>query len=446
MPPLRPRPKTKRRRFSRAATVAALGALAFDAAGPSAAALASEPGQTLGLPPPWERDGELAPGELPASVEITRVDEPLVSRPDRGAPRRGAAERGARLPVFAVSRGPGCGAAWFEVGPLAWVCGEGTTPSRLPPSVPPEPRPSEGLPYGYHFVGPDGSFGYRVLETAEEGIPEAQLQPGFGVAIVRIAPKPGQGDPFGLTTHRLWVPMRDLGGPVRAVAPLAADFGADFGAGDVAWVKVPHARIYTSPRRAKRGATLDGPARVTVLERVARQGETWLRVGDGAWLRDSDTTRAVLRPAPSELLPGERWLDVDLERQMLVAYRGDQPLFATPVSTGRGPTGSELATPPGLHRIWVKLLTSDMDNLEDVEAARNYAIQSVPWVMYFERGYALHGAFWHHAFGRVQSHGCVNVTPADAERIFEWTSPHLPAGWTAVLPTPYELGTLVRVE
>ena len=42
--------------------------------------------------------------------------------------------------------------------------------------------------------------------------------------------------------------------------------------------------------------------------------------------------------------------------------------------------------------------------------------------------------------------GCVNLTPADAERLFAWTSPHLPAGWSAVLPTEYERGTLVRVE
>jgi lipoprotein-anchoring transpeptidase ErfK/SrfK len=87
-----------------------------------------------------------------------------------------------------------------------------------------------------------------------------------------------------------------------------------------------------------------------------------------------------------------------------------------------------------------------MDNLENLEARESYAIQSVPWVMYFDRGYGLHGAFWHRAFGRVQSHGCVNLTPADAERVFQWTSPRLPEGWSAVLPTDYERGTLVSVR
>jgi hypothetical protein len=380
---------------------------------------------------------------LPASVEITRADEPIVTAPDTGAPRRGAGERGARLPVYAAGSGPGCGSGWFEVGPLAWVCADGASPSPLPPSGGNEPA-TDGLPFAYHFVGRDGSFGYRVLETAEEGVPDSQLLPGFGLAIMRVAVKPGASDAFGLTTHRVWVPLRDLGARVVPPAPLAAELA---GGVSVAWVNVPRAALYERPAGPRKpGAFLEALARVDVLERVERGREAWLRVGDATWLRERDTTSPVVKAPPDEAAPDERWLDVDLARQMLVAYRGERPLFALPVSTGRGPAGTELATPPGVHRIWVKLRTSDMDNLEDPQASRIYAIQAVPWVMYFDRGYGLHGAFWHRAFGHVMSHGCVNVTPADAERLFAWTSPHLPAGWSAVLPTEYERGTLVRVE
>jgi hypothetical protein len=87
-----------------------------------------------------------------------------------------------------------------------------------------------------------------------------------------------------------------------------------------------------------------------------------------------------------------------------------------------------------------------MDNLENLEAQTNYAIQAVPWVLYFHKGYGLHGAFWHRAFGRVQSHGCVNLTPLDAERLFDFASPRLPEGWSAAFPTDYEPGTIVRVR
>ena len=121
-------------------------------------------------------------------------------------------------------------------------------------------------------------------------------------------------------------------------------------------------------------------------------------------------------------------------------------MFATLVSTGKGRGKSIQATPKGAHRIWVKLVSTDMDNLEDEEASRYYAMQAVPWVMFFDKGYGLHGTFWHRSFGNVRSHGCVNLTPRDAQWLFHWTSPRLPAGWTAALPTDYEPGTLVRVR
>ncbi|HEY3496041.1 MAG TPA: L,D-transpeptidase, partial [Polyangiaceae bacterium] len=234
-----------------------------------------------------------------------------------------------------------------------------------------------------------------------------------------------------------------LNGPVSPPGPLAADLDA----GEIAWVVGERATIFSAPNGARRsGETLEPLASVRVLERAERGREAWLRIGEAAWIRARGTTSPRPAPVPPEIRPEERWIDVDLERQVVTAYRGERALFAMPASTGRGSSGSELATPPGSHRIWIKLGTSDMDNLENLEASESYAIQAVPWVMYFDRGYGLHGTFWHRAFGRVQSHGCVNLTPKDAERLFDFTSPKLPAGWSAAFPTDYEPGTLVRVR
>jgi lipoprotein-anchoring transpeptidase ErfK/SrfK len=137
---------------------------------------------------------------------------------------------------------------------------------------------------------------------------------------------------------------------------------------------------------------------------------------------------------------------VELATQTVVAYEGRRPVFATLVSTGKGRKGSPNATPPGTSRIWIKLLSSDMDNLEDESASRYYRMEDVPYVQYFSKGVGLHGAFWHRSFGRVRSHGCVNLAPLDAQRLFWWTSPRLPAGWTAAVPTAHEPGTVVRVR
>ena len=376
------------------------------------------------------------------SVMVLRRDEPLFTEPNKGAARRGAAERGARLPVFELTRGGGCSGRWFSVGPLAWICEEGAEASAAAaPAERPRDVTADGLPYDYYFVGPDGSFGYGDLAVAEEGVPETQLLPGFGVAITREGQKPG-GERYGLSTHGFWIPLRDLR---RVTAPTFRG-GAVGDALDVAWLNADKVHFRKSPGGAPARDIVPRQTRLQVFETSELAGKKWLRVGEQAWLLASEVTQPSRLARPSEVKAGEHWFDVELATQTLVAYIGDHPVFATLVSSGRGPEGTVLATPKGIHRIWVKLASSDMDNLENLEANENYAIQAVPWVMYFQKGYGLHGTFWHHAFGRVQSHGCVNLSPADAERLFDWASPRLPSGWTAALPTVYEQGSLVRVR
>jgi hypothetical protein len=376
------------------------------------------------------------------SVLVLRRDEPLFTEPNKGAARRGAAERGARLPVFELTRGGGCSARWFSVGPLAWICEEGGEASAASP--PPEHArdvTADGLPHAYYFVGADGTFGYSDLLVAEEGVPETQFLPGFGVAITREGQKPS-GERYGLSTHGFWIPLRDL----RRVTPPSFRGGVVGDALDVAWVNVDKARLRKAPGGAPGRDLVPRQTRLTLLEERELAGKKWLRVGEHAWLPASELSMPSRLARPPEVRAGEHWFDVELASQTVTAYVGDQPVFATLASTGRGPQGSVLATPKGIHRIWVKLAVSDMDNLENLEANESYAIQAVPWVMYFQKGYGLHGTFWHRAFGRVQSHGCVNLSPVDAERLFDWASPRLPSGWTAALPTVYEQGSLVRVR
>ena len=376
------------------------------------------------------------------SALVLRRDEPLFTEPNKGAARRGAAERGARLPVFELARGGGCSGRWFSVGPLAWICEEGAEASAAsPPPEQPRASSADGLPNDYYFVGPDGSFGYGDLLVAEEGVPETQLLPGFGVAITREGQKPG-GERYGLSTHGFWIPMRDL----RRVATPRFRGTTVGDALDVAWVNVDKAHPRKTPGAAPTRDVLPRQTQLQVFETSEQSGKLWLRVGDGQWLPANEVSRPTRLARPAEVKTGEHWFDVELSTQTLTAYVGDHPVFATLVSSGRGPEGTVLATPKGIHHIWVKLAASDMDNLENLEANEAYAIQAVPWVMYFQQGYGLHGTFWHHAFGRVQSHGCVNLSPADAERLFDFASPRLPSGWSAALPTVYEPGSLVRVR
>jgi hypothetical protein len=44
------------------------------------------------------------------------------------------------------------------------------------------------------------------------------------------------------------------------------------------------------------------------------------------------------------------------------------------------------------------------------------------------------------------SHGCVNLSPADAEQLFHWAGPHLPQGVSQIASTLDNPGTLVVVH
>ncbi|MEZ4365199.1 MAG: L,D-transpeptidase [Kofleriaceae bacterium] len=134
-------------------------------------------------------------------------------------------------------------------------------------------------------------------------------------------------------------------------------------------------------------------------------------------------------PAPARRRrrePSERWIDVDLAQQVLVAYEGTIPVYATLVSTA----ARKYVTPAGIWRIGAKDVKRRMRNAE--ESATSWNVADVPYVMSFRKMYALHGAYWHDGFGRQRSHGCVNLAPADAQRMFEWSLPEVPAGWISV--------------
>jgi hypothetical protein len=372
-----------------------------------------------------------------------RRDEPVRSQPSSNSARRGSLIRGSFLPLYGSADGPGCEAPWLNIGPLAWVCGDHVTLSANAPISIEHAPPVDGagMPYRYFFVGENGSLGYTDLTTAEDGAPDLELEPGFAVAVSRVKRKYA-GDPFGLTTKGYWVPLRDLG---EVDPPLFR--GVELSDGiDVGWVIEDDAPVFRAPAAVKTGERLDRFTLIRPLERLKRAGKTWVKVDEQAWLRESDLSLRSGALLDAETAGEERFIDVDLAEQIVTLYEHGKPRFATLVSTGRGEPGSEQATPPGSFRIWVKLRTSDMDNLENEEAGNYYAMQEVPWVMYFERGYGLHGTFWHREFGHVRSHGCVNLSPLDARRVFDWSTPRLPAGWSAVLPTRYDPGTLVRIR
>jgi len=112
---------------------------------------------------------------------------------------------------------------------------------------------------------------------------------------------------------------------------------------------------------------------------------------------------------PENVGTGEEWIDVNVSTQMVYAMIGDNIANQFIVSTGRWPT----PTINGVYRIYIKYRTANM-------RGDDYYLANVPYVMYFYKGYGLHGTYWHSNFGTPMSHGCVNLRPEDAGWLFDF--------------------------
>jgi hypothetical protein len=212
-----------------------------------------------------------------------------------------------------------------------------------------------------------------------------------------------------------------------------------------------HARQYRfvgDEPKPKRGEHVDR-FRVVGLtgQKKVFEDRTYYETLDGWYTRDLDGTTTKPGPPPADLAPGEKWVDVNLSTQSLVAFEGDKPVYATIISSGRhddNDAAKDHRTRMGSFRIREKHISATMD--DDSASDGPYSIEDVPWIMYFNGSYALHGAFWHSAFGHERSHGCVNMTPHDAKELFGWAGPTLPAGWHGVRATADNPGTRVIVH
>lgn len=136
----------------------------------------------------------------------------------------------------------------------------------------------------------------------------------------------------------------------------------------------------------------------------------------------------------------EKWIDVDLSEQRVVAYEGTTPVKSFIVSTGLPNT----PTVTGTFRIWAKVPVQDMYG-GNRAAGNYYYLRNVPWVQYFYEDYAFHGTTWHANFGRPASRGCINMSPEEARWLFEWAGPAMDGtGW--LVSDESNPGTLVVVH
>lgn len=135
-----------------------------------------------------------------------------------------------------------------------------------------------------------------------------------------------------------------------------------------------------------------------------------------------------------------KWIEINLTNQRLYAHEGEKIVYEFLTSTGKW-----APTPTGDFRIWIKLRYTLMHG-GSKELGTYYYLPNVPYTMYFYKGYGIHGAYWHNNFGQPMSHGCVNLSIPDAEKLFFWAHPIVPDGKSAALPTKEDPGTRVVIH
>ncbi len=120
--------------------------------------------------------------------------------------------------------------------------------------------------------------------------------------------------------------------------------------------------------------------------------------------------------------PGEgsleyfRYIDVSLGEQRLRAFENGELVRTYLVSTGV----AKHSTPPGIFHIQGHTLSTRMAWVYGPDNPDNYDLPNVPHVMPINGPITIHGAYWHHNFGHVMSHGCINEPLDQAAWLYAW--------------------------
>ncbi len=111
---------------------------------------------------------------------------------------------------------------------------------------------------------------------------------------------------------------------------------------------------------------------------------------------------------PSRYMQGPNKENLEIENKKIIS-NANLTFASTTINKNNATASASLATR-------TRLYTATSTDVKGY-----YDLPGVPYVMYFsEDGSAIHGAYWHNNFGRHHSHGCVNLSISDSEKLYKW--------------------------
>ncbi len=391
--------------------------------------VASKPGVPTPTPPP-------APPAPPDPATLERLAWPATTTsfvltssahvygtPDLKSEPLGKILVATRLPVRESLVGDKRCKLWLAAMPRGWICARYARPSTLPPEAIVQPVLPAGatLPNEYYGIKP-GAQRFAAEDDVRAGIAMVEPKTKATYMVTKDEAVRIDGETYARTSvglvatadlYRHW-PSTFTGIDLATQPPPAWPF---------AWVIAPNRRTVAVRATAdKKGAEAGTRAHREIVP-VLEESAGFVRIADNTWIARGSLRIARKRPRPVVDGAHPRWLDLDRDDQVMIAYDGDTPVFATMFSSGR----RKQDTPAALYRLRSKTAVTKMA-AEEREAS-HYEVSEVPWATRFRSGLYFHAAYWHDQFGTAMSHGCVNLSPVDAKWVYDWTEPRMPPGW-----------------
>lgn len=398
--------------------------------------------QRAALPPiaPGESSEEEASEESTDPGTSLRVAAAAIVYTERSfdSVELGIIAGGTRLPARPLTENDECPDGWLHVEPRGFICA-GLEPNERAPEEHTLPVVPGGavVPGVYGKIrSADATF---YSSTADVSAGRGRTIEG-SLTVRRLGRTTVDGQSYWKTRHGL-VAASDVhryrGSRFRGVE---IEDGLEK---PLAWTIGNGERFSVAVRRAptSRSRTVRRVKLRKIFPVIAESEDgRYVSIGEDEWILRREVRVAERVERPDGVGERERWIDVDLEQQTLVAYLGAEPVYATLVSSGK----VLHRTPTGTYRIDRKVALRTMNSMAD--SKETYSVDKVPWTAYFARGYAFHAAFWHQGFGRTRSHGCVNLAPRDARYLYAWMAPAVAPGWREVFGNETQPGSLVRIR
>jgi hypothetical protein len=145
----------------------------------------------------------------------------------------------------------------------------------------------------------------------------------------------------------------------------------------------------------------------------AAQKPGYIAISADEWLPEK--ALALLGP----VLPAEagentcRFIYANLVTQTLSVFDKCKLVFATLISSGKNSWTFE-----GRFAVLYKVEYGSIT--PPPESTSEYYIEAVPYFMTYSGNFGFHAAYWHDNFGTAASHGCINLSPADARWLYDW--------------------------